>query len=300
MTFINFMIIGAAKSATTSLYRYLADHPQVYLSSYKEPKFFQFENEAKPIATSLDLKIYESAIKNFEEYRALFSNVKDEIAIGEASATYLYIKDAALKIYQRFPEIKLIAILRHPADRAYSHYLHTRYLGHEPLSFTEALAEEDRRIQLNWGDSWHYRREGLYAEQVERYLNLFGREQLKVYLYDDLCSHPQDLIRDVYNYLGVRSDFIPPNLEKKYNVRTVPRDSTLNYLLNEPNLVKASLAKILPEHLKKKIWLWLDRKNRVSPEVIEPAIRKSLTDYYREDILRLQDLIDKDLSKWLA
>src|SRR5688500_285356 len=121
------------------------------------------------------------------DYQALFEGVTDEKAIGEASASYLYSPKAPGLTKGSVPDAKFIATLRNPADRAYSNFLHCVRSGRESIvDFAEALRAEEGRIRDNWGPLWHYKRKGFYYAQVRRYLDTFGRDQFRVWLYEDL------------------------------------------------------------------------------------------------------------------
>ena len=130
MVLPNFLIIGAAKSGTTSLYSYLNQHPQVYFSPFKEPRFFALEGKEVNYQGPSQV-VNQKAINTIDEYEKLFAGVTDEVAIGEASTLYLYSPEAPAKIKQYIPQVKLIAILRNPIDRAYSGYCHLVRDGYE-------------------------------------------------------------------------------------------------------------------------------------------------------------------------
>jgi len=161
MNMPNFLIIGAPKSGTTSLAQYLGQHPEVYISPKKEPYFFAFENEQVdflgPGIQGKDHIINSAVVVDLEEYRRLFQGVSNEVAIGEASTLYLSFPKAAERIKYHIPDVKLIAILRDPADRAYSGFMHSLRDNCEPIAdFAQALAAEEERIKLNWGPLWRY------------------------------------------------------------------------------------------------------------------------------------------------
>ncbi len=294
---VNFIIIGAVKAGTSSVYKYLQEHPDIYMSPVKEPKFFQWDGETRRFSTELDDKIYHQAIKTFDEYKKLFSEVKNETVIGEASVSYLYNKKVPERIYRRFPDIKLMAILRHPADRAFSHYLHTKWLGHEPLSFPEALAQENNRIESNWGPSWHYKSQGFYYEQIERYQSLFDKHNFKICLYDSLQKDSSSFLKDVCRYLDVNPNFVF-NTDIKHNINPFPKNKLLYQITSQPNVIKDTFKNLLPKDLRTKWITFIKKKNSFKPQ-LDPNLRQELTAEYREDILKLQDLIDQDLSSWL-
>ena len=294
----NFLIIGAAKSGTSAIYHYLKQHPQIYMSPIKEPYFFAFEGE-KLNFQGPGLTINESSIKEIESYRNLFQGVSDEVAIGEASTLYLYIPKAPTLIKQYVPNIKLIAILRNPVDRAYSSFMHLIRDQQEPITdFAQALKAEESRIQNNWGFLWRYQDIGFYSVQLKRYFEKFDRSQIKVYLYDDFKNDPVSLLQDICSFLNVDENFMP-DMSIKRNVSGVPKSRLLqNFLRKKPSPLKGVLKTFIPYSVGDKIRGYLLSKNLAKTE-LQPQVRKQLLQVYREDILKTQDLIGRDLSKWL-
>lgn len=304
MTMPNFLIIGAAKAGTTSLYLYLGQHPQVYMSSIKEPHFFALEGEDLDFRGPGDREALSRmvVINNVEAYRSLFEGVSGEKAVGEASAMYLHSEKAPGRIRYYVPEARLIAILRDPVERAYSSFLHMRRDGREPLSdFAQALEAEEGRIRDGWAPNWHYKRTGYYHEQLSRYFEVFGREQIRVYLYEDLKTDPLGMLRDVYGFLGVDDAFVP-DVSMRHNVSGVPKNERLHAFLLRPHPVKTALKSFFPKKLRRRLVPGslnaLRNWNLVKPPFPE-EVRRELKETYREDVLRLQDLIGRDLSSWL-
>jgi hypothetical protein len=199
----------------------------------------------------------------------------------------------------------LIAILRDPAERAYSQFLHLIRESREPLlDFSQALAAEDHRVQANWEWSWHYRRVGLYYHQLKRYFERFSREQIRVYLYEDFQNNPQGLLNDIFRFLGVDEHFMP-DMSRRYNVSGVPRGVVAAKILalrREARAVLRPLRPFLPARVSKAGLAGLEKlynRNPVRPR-LNPELRKVLVASYRDDILRLETLINRDLSPWLA
>src|SRR6476660_7656116 len=234
MTLPNFLIIGSAKCGTTSLYSYLQQHPQVFMCTPKEPSFFGNEGPELLYNGPYDEhRAYHSkTITDLKTYTALFDNAKDAKAIGEASIFYLYLPKAPEQIKKYIPTAKMFAVLRNPADRAYSAYLHTVRQGREPRSFEEALKLEQQRIQQRWNPLWHFKAMGFYYEQVKRYFDMFGREQVHIYLYEDLQKNPSQLIKEVFEILGVDSSFVP-DMTKRFKESYVPKAPAIERLLNK-------------------------------------------------------------------
>lgn len=289
----NFLIIGAQKAGTTSLYYYLRQHPQIYMSREKEAHFFSYENEKLTFhGPSHKLTI---PITNIENYRKLFQEVSSEIAVGEASPSYLYIPKAVERIQNYVPDAKLIAILRNPTDRAYSNFLHCVQDGSEQLTdFEQAIRAEKARIHDNWGAMWHYVQKGFYYTQLKRFFDRFDPNQIRVYLYEDLQSSPINLVQDIFQFLGVDKEFVP-DVSSKYNISGIPKNKTLRFLMTGLTPISARLKPFLPAKLRQSI----KKQILIKPE-LSLEVRRQLIQVYQEDILKLQDFIQQDLSKWLA
>lgn len=306
----NFLIIGAPKAGTTSLYRYIQSHPQVFMPKEKEPHFFSFEGRTTGFDGPGQAKFMKKRVTRFEDYKKLFSLVNDEIAIGEASTSYLYVPDAAKRIKQYIPETKIIAVLRQPVDRAFSNYLHHYCNGGETiLDFTEAIQAEQSRQENNWSPFWQYKSIGFYYQHLKRYFNLFEKEKLRIYLYEDLIQNPSQTLQDVFNFLGVDSSLYDSSVEtKKYNVtkiRVKPRSALVHNLIHHENYLKSTAAKLLPAQVRRSVRDFINQNNKVKIEdpykpILSFSTWADLTKDYREDILSLQELIGKDLTHWLS
>ena len=294
----NFLIIGAAKSGTTSLYYYLKQHPQIYMSPKKELRFFALEGTRPDFRGPNDEPLNRDAITTVEEYRKYFEGAGDAKACGEASPFYLSSPEAALNIRRHVPDAKLIAVLRHPAERAHSSFMHMVRDGFEPLAdFAAALRDEDRRIAAGWSYVWHYKRRGFYAEQLQHYVRLFDAGRIKIYLYEDFCADPRRLLRDIFGFLGVDEDFAP-DISTKHNVSGVAKNRALQNFLVGRGAVKSLVEMFVPERLRLRAGAAV-RNSNVVPKQLDPTLRAGLIEDYREDILRLQELIGRDLSHWL-
>jgi hypothetical protein len=295
MTMPNFFIIGAQKAGTTSLYYYLEQHPEVYMSPRKEPHFFDgMQSRYRWARGRLP------PVTDLEDYRALFQGVTDENAIGEASTSYIYSALAPVLIEKSVPDARIIAVLRNPADRAYSNFLHCVRSGREPLtSFTEGLKAEEARKRANWAPLWYYKEKGFYYAQVKRYLDTFDPGQIKIYLYDDLRAKPSDVLSDMFEFLGVDETFVP-DLAIEHNTAGLPRNKTLYVMAQRlgvlsPALKLDTLERLLPAGSIRRI------KSRffAKPPAFPAEVRQQLLASYREDIQKLEDLIQRDLSVWL-
>jgi hypothetical protein len=166
----------------------------------------------------------------------------------------------------------------------------------EPITdFARALEAEDERIRNNWAFG-RYASRGFYHAQLKRYFDVFDRNQIKVYLYEDLSADPVSILQDAFEFLGVDEAFAP-DVSVKPNVSGIPQNKALHILLTRQQRIKAVLKPRLPAKLLR-FASDLRDKNLAKPQ-LSPEVRGQLIEMYREDILRLQDLIDRDLSRWL-
>lgn len=298
----NFLVIGAGKAGTTSLDQYLKQHPQIYVSPVKEPNFFALEGEKVdfrgPGAENL---INSWSVTDIESYSALFKDVKDEKAIGEVSPLYLYSPKAPDRIKHYIPDVKLIAILRHPAERAYSAYLWLFGQDREKIKdFGKAIEAEESRIQSNWEWIWHYKNLGFYNTQLKRYYDRFDRQQIKVYLFEDLKNNGNALIEDLYDFLEVDKIYMPDTSMKFAYSVIPPKNQVLQDFLTQQNPLKEFLKSLLPANIRKPLSAKIYKKNMTQSLKISKEMRQQLIEVYREDILKLQELIQRDLSSWLV
>ena len=292
-----FLVIGAAKSGTTALHHYLRQHPDIFMSHPKELKFFPWENWRPDYRGPGDGAGLSSIITSVEEYGACFAAGAGYTARGESSPQYLYFPRAAERIRHHIPDAKLIAILRHPADRAYSHYLMLQREGRETLTFRQALVAEEQRVADLWGHTWHYLRRGFYAAQLKPYFDLFEREQLRVYLHEDFLADPVGLTQDVFRFLKV-DDTFTSDVSIRHNETRLPRHRALHEYLSHPLPAKALIMRLIPDTLSRTIGDRVRRLNQ-SKAVLPRRLRRQLIGLYREDIIKLQDILRRDLSHWL-
>ena len=296
MTLPTFLIVGVQKAGTTSIYNYLREHPQVFMSRIKETNFLEQDWESFPPA-----KQNKNGIVTIEDYAALFADVKDEIAIGEASPNYLFhYESSAARIKKYVPHAKLIVVLRNPTERAYSDYLmHIRdaISTKKTTSFSEQIDKKAHKSFLI--------RKGFYAAPLKYYLEQFGKEQVKVCLYDDLCRDAESFMEDFYTCIGVEPSF-KPDVNKKVQQAKIPKNQAINNLLQGKNpirtLAATTLKTVMPLETRQKIRDRLISFNSQSKKAMPLTAedRQKLIGLYREDILQLQDLIDRDLSAWLV
>lgn len=301
-TMPDFLVIGAPKAGTTSLNHYLSQHPQIFMSPNKEPHFFAFEGNQPNYQGPADDRAWlnTKSVIDLADYQQLFAEATAGQMCGEASTMYLYLEESCDRIHHYLPQIKLIAFLRNPVERAYSHYKHMRRDGREwETDFSQALKKEAERVEQGWAPAWHYRQVGLYHDQLQRYLEKFDTKQLKIYLYDDLLQDPQAVYRSIFEFLEVNPIF-EVDTAARYNTTSVVRKNKKlhNFLMN-PSGLKTALSKVIPAHIRKPLSAKVYRRNAAPIQPLSNSLRRELTSTFEPEILRLQALINRDLTGWL-
>jgi hypothetical protein len=288
----NFFIVGAARSGTTSLDRYLSQHPEIFITSRKDAHFFAAEHFS--CTGPGDEVMNRKVMRDEGQYAQLFAGVTGEKAIGESSAFYLCLPGTAERIAQAVPDAKILITLREPVDRAYSAYMLLARDGREVLRFEEGLSKEAERKQQGFEPMWWYTELSRYATQVERYLEVFGPEQVKVLLYEEFYAHPEQRLREVFAFLGVKEDVLI-NTSVRYNVSGVPKSRRLHTLLykliDNPN----SLAKRVKPAL---AWKAMGRFLLQPIPKMNPQTNAQLKAYFVEDVAKLEDLLQQKLLCW--
>lgn len=288
----NFLIVGAAKSGTTSLYHYLKQHPDVFMPDWKEPAFFAPRDAG--------------GIQDEEEYRALFYGSEGKTAIGEASVAYLYASEAAKKIRDFLgPNTKIVMLLRNPVDMAYSNWGHQRREGYEALSFEEALqAEKERKKNPDFGNdlkTWIgdllYCDRAHYPPQITRYDDALGADNVKIYIYEEFFSSGLPFWKDLCVFLGIESTFVPD--AEVHNRAGRSRSKALQKILNERKFWKEPLKAVLPPSFRKKLKAKLYNFNRADTplEQMDKQTRELLEHLFADDVKWLEERIRRPLTE---
>jgi len=290
----NFFIVGAPKTGTTALSEYLRQHPAVFMAKPKEPHFFA--DDLPQLKT----------VQSLEQYRAIFESESDtHIATGEASVWYLFSSVALHNIRKFNPAAKIIIMLRNPIELAYS--LHSQLLMSTdedlPDFGTAWRAQDDRaagrRIPRTCRESaiLQYRYTCLLGKQLEKALEIFPKEQVQIFLFDDFKRNTRSIYETTCDFLGVsktpQPDFTVVNANKYYRSRRIAE-----LLERPPEIFSTKILGFKLSHIRK----FMRRLNsKVAPrQTMDDALRKELTDYFRSDIHLLETLIERDLSHWLV
>ena len=289
MVLPNFLIIGTPKAGTTSIYHYLNQHPEIYFSPKKEPHFFSFIGEQKP----------HWGVQTLAEYEKLFEGVTNEKAIGEASSWYLYSQSAAEQIKKYIPDVKLIIILRNPAERAYSSWVFRCEQGWENINnFQKAIAMEAERIKNGEPWDYHYLNTGFYYQQIKRYLKYFNEKQLAVYLYEDFKKEPSETLKNIFQFLQVDNKF-ESHILQRHNITSSAKNLKLQSLIKNNQTFRNIVKRYVPNSLAKNIKSMVLNINTIKKVKISLELKREFILIYKEDIDKLQSLINHDLSGWL-
>jgi hypothetical protein len=285
----NFFIVGAQKAGTTSLYFYLKEIPQVYMSPVKE--LFYFAPHA--VQTSVV-----DVIRDKKEYLKLFKNARGYVAVGEATPIYLWDPDAPKLIHQTVPHARIIIILRDPIERAYSNYLMKMKYSGMKSSFYDELIRDYKSQEKLFGRSQLYVEFGMYYKQVKRYFDIFGREQVKVIMFEEFVQHPEQSVNEVLAFLGV--NYTVTEIREQYNPYSVPRSPLALWIfgffswLRARNIKFYKILALLPDSLVESAPEKILFKRKQKPK-IEPKAVKFLQEIYRDDIIRLESLLGRSL-----
>lgn len=293
----DFIIIGAAKSGTTSLAQYLGQHPQIHMSRLKEARFLGYPDglptyKGYGARGSEIMRIYRETIPTtLAGYEALFEGATSSQITGEASPAYLYLEGAAANIKRMYPNVKIIAILRNPVKRAYSSYLHMRREDAEDLSFADALAVEEQRISEGAGLPYHYASMGYYTKQLEQYYSVFDRSQISVLFYEDFARKPTGTLSSICSFLDIPPGFTFDCTQKR-NVSGIPVSRGIFEAFNrlKSSFLPRKLKNILPVAIRRSL-----NEAATNQMLRKPAIGKDefshLAELYREDIRNFESLI---------
>ncbi len=277
-------IVGAPKCGTTSLARYLNDHPNIFLSEPKEPSYFSTDIKSHTIAT-------------LTEYNGCFSGAKNGQLLLDASPWYLFSKDAAVNIKAYNPDAKIIIMLRNPVDMIYSlHYQHY-YNGCETLPFTMALREErNRRVTEKAPCMREDYKKFLYSEiarfdeQIERYRRNFPSCNIRVIKFDDFVCNTEEIYKSCLKFIGVSQNILlnPVN----HNPPKVNRFQLLKRWIYEPPMWVRKVGQIIPSGLRReigKVISTLNRIERAKPEMSRED-RTYLEKVYQEEIAKYNEM----------
>lgn len=296
----NFFIIGGHRSGTTSMYHYLKQHPDIFMSEKKEPSYFS------------DFRV---PLYNLKSYLALFDKVDKEKIVGEASVSYILSEDSAIKIKEFAPNAKILIMLRNPIERVYSNYkLYYSSFMEDIDNFEGVLKAEKERKNgkmypknmkgdvLFTGDAYiknlFYMERAMCAKQINKYLELFGRKNVLIIFQEDLHINQENVYKEVLDFLGVDNTFIPDFTRQNEN-RIIPLKIYRNIIVKSQFISgwkKNILGSIFPLHVRNNLRKLSVKKNK--REEMKPETRKYLVEVFSDEITELEKITGRDLSHW--
>ena len=298
----NFLIVGAAKSGTTSLCHYLSSNPEIYIPKEKELFFFSKQKDKNIQGPGAEFvkKIF---VKDFDEYIGkYFKNTHGFKAVGEGSTDYLYYFEEAIKSIENFigNDVKIIILLRDPIEACVSRYKHSLMRGWENEDFEVAINSWEERRKRNWLWDFDYVGTFMYFEKVNAFLSNF--KMVKIFLYDDLVTSKSDLLKECYSFLNVRP-IISSRIESiRYQKSGRPMNKYILKWLDNQYTIKDKVIEKIPDGLHIKL---MQIKGYIRNLMIKDidiiynkTIEKQIISKFSEDVKKLEKLIGRSLSHW--
>lgn len=295
---IDFFLVGAARCGTTSLYNYLNNSDEIFLPLVKEPNFFSavdspnLEDYKLP---DLDKKYHAKIINSLDVYNSLYNKAAVGQLKGDTSPSYLWDYNVAKKLYIHNPNAKIIISLRHPVDRAYSHYIMNYYTGVDTnKEFTDALKAPKSEL---WGSCNYYLEMGEYYSQVKAYYDVFPSNQIMVLVYEDWTKNITYEFKRLLSFLDIKfNDELLRKPVDSNRIKPMKQVTLLNFL--RQNKIKATIKSIINQDLIDKIKSSFFTENKEIKK-IEPVLRQSLFKHFSTDVKMLSELTNIDFnSKW--
>ena len=285
---VDFFIVGAPKAGTTSLFHYLDEHPEIGMSSQKEPDYFSDKDIQ-------DRGMYygKNRIDTIEKYHALFDDTNSKLK-GEGSVSYLFYNNVPAKIKEYNPNAKIIIMLRNPIDRAFSHYLMDYRLGVVSNTFEDIVFKQSKHKHASLFYQ-QYIKVSEYTVQIERYLDFFSTENILVIDYEDFKEDVLGVVNKTFLFLGVNQGFAP-DVIKKYNTFTMPKNYLIRFVYSFV-ILRRLLTYIIPPVFISEIRSVLFKSNK--KPILEDSTRDFLRKHFRNDINALSVLLKKDFSRWI-
>ena len=302
MTMPDFFVVGAARSATTSLHYYLQQHPEIVMSATKEPNHFVFDHGVQPARPLIDSpSIIAKSVADRSTYEALFAGSTPGQRLGDASPLYLYVPEAAANIHAEVPDARIIALLRNPVDRAYSHHMHIHRLPREETipAFRQACEAEIAAADdgSRYGTGSHVLRMGRYAEQVERYLDRFGRESVAVLTYESFQREPAAGLERICSLLGVSDHTFETDVN--YNSAGLTTNALTAWASGAVRRMQPRIKAFLPARIAAtagRMRAKYDRPSAAPP--LPDDLRAQLVDWFAPSVAALRALDVVDTSVW--
>ena len=300
---VDFFIVGAARSGTTTLWQWLKGHSDIFLPETKEPHYFCFKDKGlQYFGNELDPHYKELITVSEKDYLHLYNKCKPHQLNGDASPGYLYFPGTAANIKQHNPSAKIICILRNPCDRAFSQFIFHVQAGFEDVcDFQTALNNEEARISKGWWWGHHYLKAGNYVSQWQEYCDEFDESQRLLLFYDDLVSSPKATYEKICDFLNIvpsTSANVNLHVNGTSDLVSVPLNLKIHRLLTHGVTSNKHLMNWLPKWFSQKIKQFIIAINKQPKPEMTSSSRNFMANYYRPELERLSSLTGVDLSNW--
>jgi len=298
----DFFLIGAPKAGTSALHAALTQHPQLFLSGVKEPKYYMCGDSPPPSYRGPgDAHSNQEWIWQRRRYLDLFREAPREGLAGESTPFYLYNRDARRRIAVDRPDARLVVVLRDPVDRAYSNWMHLRMDGLEPRAdILDAVRREQRRVDAGWAPFWHYQGLGMYGRQLQDLFDHFPREQVLLLRYRELVDAPARTLDRVFRFLRVDTanvDQIPRDNSRPF-VRDGARARTLGPVIRAGATVGQFLPPEVWRRVSRPLIAQLHRGGDQARPKLTPDQRAALLEPHLSDIELLERLTGESFADW--
>lgn len=287
----DFIVAGAPKCGTTSLYHYLSQHPEIYLPDQKELHYFARQELLAHTGGPGDEAAVRNVCRSASCYEDFFRPAEDGQTIGEVTPSYFVYPESADRILRDCgKEMKILVMLRNPVEKAYSQYLHLVKEGRETLPFPEALKAESERAGQRYNDFWRYTQSSMYADRMEYFLDSFGRDRVKVVLFEDFIADTGRELEKICEFIQVNSSF-EFDTSRKYNPSGVPMSETFARFISGDSAIKKIIGYLTPDLLKSGIYERVMRANTGKKPKLSPETRGKLKTVFKPDIRQLESLL---------
>lgn len=292
-----FFVVGAPKAGTTSLYGYLRLHPEVYLPDTKELHYFSHRELLARDKGPGDNGAVQDICCSMDEYRRHYSSNKADKLAGDISPSYLFYYEIAEEISSACQNSKIIIMLRNPAEKAYSQYCHLVRSGRETLSFRDGLDRESDRVRAGWNDMWYYVSGSRYLNGVKKYIDVFGRDNVKIIYFEDFRNNTSVVMREVCDFLGISSSYDLGTEHVHNKGMGAMRLGLIGKSLTESKFLRALINKV-PRRFESKI------KNMIKPlifkskDMMDESMRREIIESLSDDIRALEEVVGKK-SYWI-
>jgi len=304
----NLFLIGAMRAGSTTLYHFLSQHPEIYMSSIKEPDFFVAEYSRRNLSKAgladadyqkrIEIINNKGKFRTIDKYQQLFRDIKNEKYAGEASH-YLYNPGTAHIVYDYNPDSRIIVSLRNPVERIYSEYMYYVRDGRVNVPFNDFL--QTGLVWDNVNKKWNIFSEsrlnkGFYSKLLKPWFYFFGKEKLKIIVFDQLVHNPMQVCKELYSWLEVDTKYRPEKVHAQRSGK--PRSAILyNNIIFQNNFLKNYVKEKLPRTMRVLLRDYLNiilLKGNKMDKNTEILLKK----IYHNEIIQLEKMINKDLTSW--